>query len=95
MAKNKIVKIGCASGDSMINAGIFDNDILVADRSLKAEDGKVIIEVVDNELTVKRYKKKGKKVALQPNYPEYKPIFIGKETEGYIWGVVTNVIHDL
>jgi DNA polymerase V len=79
----------------MVNAGIFPDDILIVDKSLKAEDGKVVIAVVNNELTVKRYRTNGKKIVLEPENPKYKPIAIEKETEGYIWGVVTNVIHNL
>ena len=84
-----------ASGESMINAGIFPNDILVVDRSLKAEDGKVVIAVVDNELTVKRYRKKGKNIVLEPENEAYDPIIISEESEAFVWGVVTNVIHNL
>ena len=84
-----------ASGESMINAGIFPDDILVVDRSLKAEDGKVVIAVVDNELTVKRYRKKGKKIILEPENDAYDPIVIPHESEAFVWGVVTNVIHNL
>ena len=84
-----------ASGESMINAGIFPDDILVVDRSLKAEDGKVVIAVVDNELTVKRYRKKGKKIFLEPENNAFDPIVIADESEAFVWGVVTNVIHNL
>ena len=84
-----------ASGESMINAGIFPNDILVVDRSLKAEEGKVVIAVVDNELTVKRYRKKGKNIVLEPENEAYDPIIISEESEAFVWGVVTNVIHNL
>ena len=84
-----------ASGESMINAGIFPNDILVVDRSLKAEDGKVVIAVVDNELTVKRYRKRGKSIVLEPENEAYDPIIISEESEAFVWGVVTNVIHNL
>ena len=84
-----------ASGESMINAGIFPNDILVVDRSLKAENGKVVIAVVDSELTVKRYKKVGSKVELVPENERYQKIVLEKESEAYIWGVVTNVIHQV
>ena len=79
----------------MINAGIFPDDILIVDRSLKAENGKVVIAVMDNELTVKRYKTNGKKIVLEHENPNYKPITVEKESEGNIWGVVTNVIHNL
>ncbi|MDA2969604.1 MAG: translesion error-prone DNA polymerase V autoproteolytic subunit [Actinomycetota bacterium] len=84
-----------ASGESMINAGIFPNDILVVDRSLKAENGNVVIAVVDNELTVKRYRKVGNKIELVPENKRYQKIVIEKESEAYIWGVVTNVIHQV
>ena len=84
-----------ASGESMINAGIFPDDILVVDRSLKAEDGKVVIAVVDNELTVKRYRKRGKNIVLEPENESYDPIIISEESEAFVWGVVTNVIHNL
>ena len=42
-----------ASGNSMINTGIFPNDILVVDKSIKAENGNVVIAIIDGELTVK------------------------------------------
>ena len=84
-----------ASGESMINAGIFPDDILVVDRSLKAEDGKVVIAVVDNELTVKRYRKKGRKIILEPENDAFDPIVIPQASEAFVWGVVTNVIHNL
>ena len=84
-----------ASGESMINAGIFPDDILVVDRSLKAEEGKVVIAVVDNELTVKRYRKRGKNIVLEPENEAYDPIIISEESEAFVWGVVTNVIHNL
>ena len=84
-----------ASGESMINAGIFPDDILVVDRSLKAEDGKVVIAVVDNELTVKRYRKRGKKILLEPENDDFDPIVNTDESEAFVWGVVTNVIHNL
>ena len=79
----------------MINAGIFPDDILVVDRSLKAEDRKVVIAVVDNELTVKRYRKKGKRIILEPENEAFDPIVIADESEAFVWGVVTNVIHNL
>ena len=84
-----------ASGESMINAGIFPDDISVVDRSLKTEDGQVVIAVVDNELTVKRYRKRGKKILLEPENDEFDPIDIAAESEEFVRGVVTNVIHNM
>ena len=82
-----------ASGESMINIGIFPDDILIVDRSLKAENGKVVIAAIDGELTVKRYRKKGNKITLEAENDSYKSIKYNQEGESYIWGIVTSVIH--
>jgi|TARA_B100001750_G_scaffold217736_1_gene203328 DNA polymerase V len=84
-----------ATGESMIKAGIFPNDILVVDRSLKAENGKVVIAAIDGELTVKRFRKIGNKITLEAENDSYESITFDKKNEAYIWGIVTNVIHDL
>jgi len=84
-----------AIGDSMINAGINEHDILVVDRSLKPVHGKVIIAVVNNELTVKRLELKGKTVRLMPENPHYSAIEITEAVDFLILGVVVHVIHSL
>jgi len=81
------------TGDSMINAGLFPNDILVVDRSLPANDNKIVIAALNGELTVKRLKKKDGQVFLMPENPNYKPIKVMEHQDLQIWGVVTNVIH--
>ena len=82
-----------AQGDSMINAGIHDGDILVVDRSLEAIDGKVVIAAIDGELTVKRLSCQSGQVKLMAENPNYAPIVITDHQDTVIWGVVTNVIH--
>jgi len=82
-----------ASGDSMIGAGIFENDLLIVDRSLEPIDGKIIIAAVDGYLTVKRLCIKQEMSFLMPENTAYQPIQINPETGIYIWGVVTQVIH--
>lgn len=82
-----------ASGDSMINAGIFPNDILVVDRSLEPVHGKIVIAVINNELTVKRLYKSGRKIQLLPENDQYPPILLNPEDELVIWGVVAHVLH--
>jgi DNA polymerase V len=83
-----------ATGDSMINAGIHDNDILIVDRSLKPTTGKIIIVAIDGQLTVKRLQKHASgHFLLAPDNPAYKPIDISEGNETCIWGVVTQVIH--
>ena len=81
------------SGDSMINAGIYPGDILIVDRSLEAIDKKIVIAVIDGELTVKRLKHRDNLLFLEPENEAYLPIKITKEMSFEVWGVVTNVIH--
>ena len=85
-----------ANGQSMINAGIHENDILVVDRSLAPADGKIVIAAIDGQLTVKRLKRHGKgQIFLLAENPSHPPIEIREGNEVYIWGVVTNVIHSV
>lgn len=83
------------NGVSMINAGISDGDILIVDRSLQAVSGNIVIGVINGEFTVKRILKKGKKLFLQPENENYKPVEITEEMSFTIWGVVTYTIHKL
>lgn len=82
-------------GDSMIGAGIHEGDLLVVDRSLTATSGKVVIAVVNGELTVKRLHQTATATQLLAENPNYPPILITEASEFTIWGVVTNVIHAL
>ncbi|MCE0723195.1 MULTISPECIES: LexA family protein [Legionella] len=84
-----------ATGDSMVDAGIFSGDWLLVDRSLDPSDGRIVIAAVNGELTVKRLSKKGSRVQLLPANPKFKPIDITKDCEMVIWGVVTLVLHEL
>jgi DNA polymerase V len=84
-----------AAGDSMIQAGIFPGDILIVDRSIEPADKKVVIAVINGELTVKRFRKIDGKAFLVPENEKYRAIELTEETGGEIWGVVTNVIHAL
>jgi DNA polymerase V len=81
------------SGDSMINAGMYPSDILIVDRSLEATDKKIVIAVIDGELTVKRLRYRGNLLFLESENDAYMPIKITKEMSFEVWGVVTNVIH--
>ncbi|MDZ7664933.1 MAG: translesion error-prone DNA polymerase V autoproteolytic subunit [Desulfotignum sp.] len=81
------------SGESMIKAGIFPGDILIVDRSLEAVDKRIVIAVLDGELTVKRLRIRSGRPSLEPENDRYKPIEITPDMAFEIWGVVTNVIH--
>jgi len=80
------------SGDSMKGAGINDKDVLIVDRSIEPVHGRIVIAVLDGELTVKRLHRQNGTILLCPESPDFKPIEIKKESDLQIWGVVTNVI---
>lgn len=80
-------------GDSMLGAGIHDGDLLIVDRALDPVDGKIVIAVLDGELTVKRLERKKGRLRLLPENPAYPPIEVKNEQDLVIWGVVTHVIH--
>jgi DNA polymerase V len=84
-----------ATGKSMINAGIHENDILIVDRSITPQHGKIIVAAIDGHLTVKRLHKKENKLFLMPENENFQPIEIKEGNEIHIWGVVTNVIHSV
>lgn len=80
-------------GYSMIEAGIHPDDILIVDRSLDAIHNKIVIAILDGELTVKRLKIIKGEYWLTPENPEYEPTKIAEDIDFTIWGVVTYVIH--
>ena len=80
------------SGQSMIGAGLDDNDLLVIDRSLEPENNKIAVCFLDGEFTVKRLRVSQNEIWLQPENPEYPIINITEENDFVIWGIVTNVI---
>lgn len=81
-----------AKGNSMVGAGIFDNDLLVVDKSLDASSGDIVIAVIDGELTVKRLIKRDGKVILKPENARYKEIELQDGQELQVWGVVTSTV---
>ncbi|KAB1160803.1 LexA family protein [Tenacibaculum aiptasiae] len=80
------------SGQSMIGAGLDDNDLLVIDRSIAPTNNKIAVCFLDGEFTVKRLRVEGDEVWLQPENPDYPIIKITEENNFIIWGIVTNVI---
>ena len=76
----------------MIEAGLNDGDLIVIDRSLDPENGKIAVCFIDGEFTVKRIKKEEKKLFLMPHNKKYKPIEVKEFTELIIWGIVEYVI---
>ncbi len=83
------------AGDSMIDAGINNNDILIVDRSVEPISGKIVIAVINGELTVKRLFKSAAACFLIAENSNYPDIEIDKNMDLEIWGVATCAIHSL
>ncbi len=83
------------SGQSMIGAGLDDNDLLVIDRSIEPANNKIAVCFLDGEFTVKRLRVENDTVWLQPENPDYPTIKITEENDFVIWGIVTSVVKKL
>ena len=81
-------------GDSMIEAGIYDGDVLVVDRSVDADHGDIVVAAVGSEFTVKELCTRPA-LCLFPRNPAYKPIRPRNGEELNIFGVVTNIIRQM
>jgi len=80
-------------GDAMKDAGIFDNDVLIVDRSIKLTNGRIIVAVLNGELMVRRFHKNFTSSFLIPENDRYKAINLGEFSDFVLWGVVTHSIH--
>lgn len=79
-------------GLSVIEAGIFDGDIVAVDRSLEAMHKDLVVAVVDGEYTIKRLFQAHGRIELHPENPDFEPIQFTDGMELQIWGVVTGVV---
>ncbi len=86
---------GRVKGESLKNAGISNNDLLIIDRSLEATNGKIAVCYIDGEFTAKRIKIKANEVWLTPENENYEAIRVTEENDFVIWGIVTHVIKDV
>jgi DNA polymerase V len=81
-----------ASGQSMVEAGIFDNDILVVDRAIKPRHNHIVVAVVDGDFTVKKLYQRMGKIKLKAANPTF-PDIVPKDGQTIeVWGVVTSSI---
>ena len=95
MAHEATLFIMQMAGDSMINAGIHNGDLLIVDRSLTPVPGDVVAAVMDDEIAIKRLVSRAGITILHaenPRYPDYMP---SNGASPAIWGIVTDVIHPL
>jgi len=80
-------------GESMINAGIKDKDLIIVDKSLIAKPGDIVIAMIDGEFTIKRLSIKNDELYLKAenhNYPDFR---FKNHIDVQIWGVVIYSIH--
>lgn len=80
-------------GDSMIDAGISDGDLLIVDRALEATDNSIVVALIDGEFMVKRIRIKNGIYYLVPENSHYHPIEVKQCMNFQVWGVVIYVIH--
>lgn len=78
-------------GDSMINAGILENDIVVVNSQKDARDGEIIIALIDDEATVKRFRRLKSSIELVPENEKYSPIRLNNDENFSIIGKVVGV----
>ena len=80
-------------GDAMKDAGIFDGDVMIVDRSVKPVSGKIIVAILNGELLVRRFHKNFSSAFLIPENERFKSINLAAFSNFAVWGVVTYVIH--
>ncbi|ARM67890.1 translesion error-prone DNA polymerase V autoproteolytic subunit [Morganella morganii] len=79
-------------GSSMIDANIFDGDVVIVDSAVTAAEGDIVIASFDGEFTVKKLQLTPVPMLIPMN-PDYQPIAISSEQNLQIFGVVTYIIH--
>ena len=76
-------------GQSMINAGILEGDLAVIEQTSTAVDGQIIVAVIDDAITLKRYYKEAGRIRLQPENPAFQPIYC---EDLRIVGILSNIV---
>ena len=84
-----------SQGNRMLQAGIHSGDLLIVDKSIKPKNNSIVIASINGDLIVKRIKISGKKFLLTSDNKEYGNIKINNESDIFIWGIVTKVIHNV
>ena len=83
---------GRVAGNSMVDAGVDEGDVLVIDKSIDAQDGDMAVCFIDGEFCLKIISLKDGVLTLMPANPQYKPITVSEGDSFTVWGVVTYVI---
>ncbi len=79
----------------MRNIGIQDGDLLAVHTTMEARSGQVVVARINNEVTVKRFRKKSKEIWLEPENEEFKPIQVDPERDQFlIEGLAVGIIRN-
>ena len=81
-----------ARGHSMVESGIFDNDILVVERAIKPRRGHIVVAIVDGDFTVKLLHQRAGRIKLKAANPTFADIVPKDGQTLEVWGVVTSSI---
>ena len=84
-----------SQGNCMLQAGIHSGDLLIVDKSIKPKNNSIVIASIDGDLTVKQIKVSGKRSLLTSGDKNYVNVKINNESDIFIWGIVTKVIHNV
>lgn len=76
-------------GQSMVDAGILEGDLAVVEQCQTAVDGQIVVAVIDNAITLKRFYKESGRIRLQPENSAFQPIY---STEVTIVGILSNIV---
>ncbi|MGI5070951.1 transcriptional repressor LexA [Treponema pectinovorum] len=76
-------------GTSMINAGILEGDLAIVEQCSTAVDGQIVVAVLDDAITLKRYYKESDRIRLQPENPDFQPIYC---SDLRVVGILSNIV---
>lgn len=81
------------AGESMIDAGIYPEDVVVIDRSLEVQQRDIVVAEVEGEFVIKRFLREHGKIILASENPIFQPLIFTPEMDLSIFGVVTFTLH--
>ena len=77
------------SGSSMINAGILEGDLAIIEKADVASEGQIVVAVVDNAITLKRFYREENRIRLQPENPDFQPIYTN---DAHLAGIMVGLV---
>ena len=76
-------------GSSMINAGILEGDLAIIEKADVASEGQIVVAVVDNAITLKRFYREENRIRLQPENPDFQPIYTN---DAHLAGIMVGLV---